>query len=360
MDKSILFMLLASGVAPLLLNILFTPLLLHIAHRHNWYDPVDHRKIHSGNIPRIGGGGVFLASFMTAIIIASLPWSAQFFPNLSTTTVFPLFSALLLIHIVGLLDDVANLRPLYKLYGQLIAALILVASGTFFTALAVPFFHAPLELGWFGPVLTVLWLVGVTNAVNLIDGIDGLSSMCAIIAALFLGFCGLSVGAPGFSGISFTVAGAAGAFFLFNFPPAKLFMGDAGSLYLGFFLALLPLYIFSSPEHEGHALPVGMSLLLIPILDTIAAIVRRRRQRKPFHIPDKEHLHHKLLNFSFSNRQILALMGVAALLPSVSVYLWIRTGLHLLGLLTFLLWAIGIAGFLIIDQLHRKLDSSTR
>jgi UDP-GlcNAc:undecaprenyl-phosphate GlcNAc-1-phosphate transferase len=325
-----------------------------------WYDTIDHRKFHSGNIPRIGGVGIFTASILAVIMLLVLQQFSSIFPNLSTAKLLPLLFSLLLIHVVGLLDDFANLRPLYKLYGQLIAALIPVATGTYFTALELPFYHTAVELSWAGPVLTVLWLVGVTNAVNLIDGIDGLSSSLTVIAAVFLGFCAVSEGITAYAGIAFAVAGAAGAFFLFNYPPAKLFMGDAGSLYLGFVLALLPLYIFAAPGSAGAALPVGLSLLLIPIMDTIAAIVRRRRQKKSFHIPDKEHLHHKLLNFGFTNKEILVMMAGVNVIPSATAYLWIRTGTPLFWDITFVLWILVGCGFLVVDRFHRRIKVSIR
>jgi UDP-GlcNAc:undecaprenyl-phosphate GlcNAc-1-phosphate transferase len=349
------FVLLLAGAIPFLLNLLLTPLLLHIAHRRNWYDDVDHRKVHSGQIPRIGGVGIFLASYAPVLLLVVLHLSSHLLPDVSTTRLSALALSLLLIHIVGLLDDFANLRPLYKLFGQIAAALIPVISGAFFTTLALPFLHTDIELGLFGPVLTVLWLVGVCNAVNLIDGIDGLSASLSIIAALFFGLIGIVGGSLIITGIAFSIAGAVLAFFLFNFPPAKLFMGDSGSLYLGFYLALLPLYLIEGPASAGLALPLGLSLLLIPVLDTIAAIVRRRRQRKPFHIPDREHLHHKLLNFGFSVPQILAMMTLITLLPSLCAFLWLATKQPLLGDLTFILWVLLAIGFLIIDRLHRKL-----
>jgi UDP-GlcNAc:undecaprenyl-phosphate GlcNAc-1-phosphate transferase len=336
------------------MNCLFTPLLIRLAHHRSWYDAVDFRKIHSGNIPRIGGVGIFAASFLAAAVLLAVQFLAQLFPEISTGRLLPLLIAILLMHVVGLLDDFANLKPLYKLYGQLIAALIPVVSGTYFSSIFIPYLHLTADLAWFGPVLTVLWLVGVTNAINLIDGIDGLSSSLSIIGALCLALCALHGGSLLFAGMSLAVAGATAAFFIFNFPPAKLFMGDAGSLYLGFVLALLPLYIFSSPASSGFALPVGMTALLIPILDTVAAVVRRRRKRKPFHIPDKEHLHHKLLNFGYSTKEILAVTAAASLLLSAAAYAWVHSKMDYLGDVVFTLWIITAGFFLIVDRLHRR------
>ncbi len=345
---------------PLLFNLVFTPLLLKLAHHKEWYDDVDHRKIHTGDIPRIGGVGIFIAAAVTILLtlgLAGRTAGLQALEPASMSSCVVLLIGLIIIHAVGLLDDFANLRPLYKLYGQLLATLIVVLAGYHFRTLYLPFVDVVIPLGFGGPVLTFLWILGVTNAINLIDGLDGLSGTIATVAAFFLGLGAAAVGSLLPAIFAFALFGALVSFLAFNLPPAKLFMGDSGSLFLGYFLSTLPLFAFQG-ETGGKALPFAMSLVLIPIMDTIGAILRRKRKSIPFHAPDKEHLHHKLLNIGWSNRTILVIVAAVTIALGTPAYLWLLTDHILWSYILSVLWVALIVSFYILHHAHHNNTES--
>jgi UDP-GlcNAc:undecaprenyl-phosphate GlcNAc-1-phosphate transferase len=344
----------ASILFPFVFNILLTPLLINAAHRFAWYDELDHRKIHSGDIPRIGGMGIFLSFLIAAGLVLFLHPAEPATKWENVVEYLPFFLGALIIHIVGLLDDFANLSARYKFWAQLLIAVLVVASGRHFADITFPFVNFVLDLGIFGPPVTVLWIVGVTNAINLLDGMDGLSSGTSAIAVFFMGLCALYLGNAFGTYLSFFTFGATLGFLFFNFPPAKIFMGDSGSLFLGFTLACIPLYVFPHGSTADMALPLGITLLLIPILDTLAAIIRRRRRGLPIHEPDMEHLHHKLLFFGFSNHSILYFVYGKTFILSASAYWWIVARTRLALSVLFFFWVTTIVLFLIIDRENRR------
>jgi UDP-GlcNAc:undecaprenyl-phosphate/decaprenyl-phosphate GlcNAc-1-phosphate transferase len=339
--------------ASFLLNMVLIPLLLHIAHRKSWYDEADHRKIHTGNIPRIGGIGIGL-SFFIILAITYLFFRDIFRIEYEKLIQFiPFFTGLIFIHVIGILDDFTDLSAKVKLIVQIVVSLAVVASGHYFQEITFPFVNFILPLSFFGPIITLLWIVGVTNAINLLDGLDGLSSGTSGIAVFFMGLSAVALNNPFGAVLSFILAGSILGFLVFNFPPAKLFMGDSGSLFLGYILACLPIFVFTEPASE-MALPLAITFLLIPILDTIAAILRRKRKGLPFHTPDKEHLHHKLLDFGFSNINILHIVYGKTFILSISAYLWIKTRTRLSLIILFFFWITTILLFIILDRKNRR------
>jgi UDP-GlcNAc:undecaprenyl-phosphate GlcNAc-1-phosphate transferase len=304
---------------------------LVLSHKKSWYDSIDERKIHSGNVPRLGGVGFVLsfacACFAIIFLIPRLP--AQLVPGemIRLSFLFPL-AAMLLIFVSGVFDDFRPMAPRYKLLIQLIAAALVVAPG--YTFHGIIFVDQGLqgilgELNWLRYPLTAVWLVGLTNAVNLIDGVDGLAGGVSALAVVF--FAIIFSYAPG----SFVMVlmclclGAALAgFLIFNlpFPSAKIFMGDGGSQFLGFVLALLPL-INPGETSAGFPLLYAAALLSIPIFDTFAAIWRRIRDRRRIDDPDKLHIHHKLMNLGFNAR------GVDGILYALQISLGILVCLSL-------------------------------
>ncbi len=336
-----------------LFNLIMTPFLLFLAHKKKWYDEESHRKVHTGNIPRIGGVGI-AAGFFIPLIVGFLFLQDKLGVTSSQISMFiPFFIGALIIHFVGLLDDFADLPAKVKLIAQLAVSVIVVASGHYFKEITFPFVTFILPLSYFGPIITVLWIVGVTNAINLLDGLDGLSSGTAGIAVFFIGLSAVALNNPMGALLSFALSGAILAFLVFNFPPARIFMGDSGSLLLGYTLACLPIFVFIGSTNE-MALPLAITFLLIPILDTVAAILRRQRKGLPFHYPDREHLHHKLLDFGFTNINILALVYGKTIVLSISAYMWIRTRTQISLIILFFFWVTTIVLFLILDKKNRE------
>ena len=196
-------------------------------------------------------------------------------------------------HLLGLVDDFKNLSARIKLGVQLLLAIAVVALGYSFSVIEIPVAPYRLELGFLGPIITVIWIVGITNALNLIDGMDGLASGIALIGSIVWAMLYLKTGHYLPALIALSAVGAIIGFLFFNFPPATIFMGDSGSLFLGFLLAILPLI-----GGKGTAMATGIvpaiTICLIPILDTLAAMLRRARRGVSFFTADKFHLHHKL------------------------------------------------------------------
>lgn len=350
--SDIIFVIISAGIYPFVVNLFLTPLLLVLAHRYKWYDTIDERKIHTENIPRLGGVGIFLTSVIIIVVFLRVLESEKFFELVFRKQYLSIVLGCIVIHFIGLLDDFKNLSPKYKLYGQFIAALIFISAGNSFSSIYIPFTESAFRLGWTGPVVTGIWIIGVTNAINLIDGIDGLSGTLSAVAALFFGLAAFSIANYNAAFISIAIFGALLAFLLFNLPPAKIFMGDSGSLYIGFVLSTLPILVFKD-TNTSFALPYGITLLLIPILDTISAILRRIRKRLPFHSPDKQHIHHKLLTFGLSNHTILILLTGISTFLSYFAFFWVHFQNNIAATILMLLWVLTILFFITLHYINR-------
>jgi UDP-GlcNAc:undecaprenyl-phosphate GlcNAc-1-phosphate transferase len=351
----------AAAILPaFLLTFLLMPLVLKISHHKNWYSETDHRTIHNGDIPRLGGVAMFgSVMLMWALFIILRAAVSETFQIIDLWRYLPIIAGMVIIHGVGLLDDFTNLRARWKLAGQIAAALVIILSGYYIRSVHIPFAGINLELGAIGgQVLTLLWIVGITNAVNLIDGMDGLSSGISAIAALTLGISAWAVGSYSVGFMAFFLFGAIMGFLVFNFPPARIFMGDSGSLFLGFTLSIIPILAFRG-GNAPFALPIGSTLMLIPIFDTLAAIMRRLRKRVPIHTPDKEHLHHKLLFFGLSTRRILLIIYALSALSGVAVLCWTYLGKGQAAslptaIIFTLTWIIIIGSFAMLDRLYKR------
>lgn len=333
-----------------LANALITPVILAVAHRFNWYDNTDDRKIHTEDTPRLGGIGIFLA-FLVVLVFAmqfivpdgrTAPWS--------TTGLYFIFGGLILIHGLGVYDDFTNLRAPFKFLIQLIAALLVTLSGALIKYIELPLvgaFALPAVIAF---PITILWIVAISNAVNLIDGADGLAGGIAMIAALFMGIIAFGNGNLIAAVIAFALVGSITGFLLFNFPPARIFMGDGGSLTLGFMLAVLPLLGIAgntAPPNPIPVLPV-LTLLFVPIVDTVLAIVRRLRRGLPIHSPDREHIHHRLIDHGLHGRRLLAIIySGMVILGFTAMANFVLSDLQA-AILTLTVWAIALAAIILL------------
>jgi UDP-GlcNAc:undecaprenyl-phosphate GlcNAc-1-phosphate transferase len=285
---------------------------LALSHKKSWYDPIDDRKIHSGNVPRLGGAG-FASSFACACFVIAfvIPrFSTRLIPGsaIRLSFLFPL-AAMALVFVSGVFDDFKPMAPRYKLLIQIIAASLVVAPGyTFHSILFVDRGALGIlgNLNWLRYPLTAVWIVGLTNAVNLIDGVDGLAGGISALAAVFFAVIfSYILGSSVMGLVCLCLAAALAGFLVFNMPcpRAKIFMGDGGSQFLGFVLALLPL-INVGERPVRFPLLYAAALLAIPIFDTFSAIWRRIRDRRRIDDPDKLHIHHKLMNLGFNARGV--------------------------------------------------------
>ena len=291
------------------------PLIIRIAQRLKLFDTIDERKIHSGDIPRLGGIGIYLA-FFGAIVL--LPLVAGYGVN-TGGRFWAILLSMFVVFALGLTDDFVNIRARYKGLIELFAAVLLVTMGFRFMSITLPFGIGVVDFGAFAYPLTVLWLVGVPNALNLIDGMDGQAGGISVFTALTFGLFFILCGDRGAALVCFALAGAVCGFLVFNLPPAKIFMGDSGALFLGFSIAVLPLIAPAVGRIEVGFVP-AVTVLLIPIYDTFSAIIRRTRAGVSVFEPDKLHLHHKLLSFGIGTKKALAIVyGAQAFLCLVAL-----------------------------------------
>ena len=289
-------------------------ILLKIANRHKWYDIADNRKIHSGNIPRIGGVGILVSFFSVSVVfllINALILKTE--NNEITTRLLSFFIFSFLISLIGLVDDFKNINAIKKLVGEIIIAFFVIGTGHYFKEFYIPLIGITINSVALGVVVTFFWIIGVTNAVNLIDGMDGLSSGLTVIPVIFFAYTAVLYGNYTDAGVLLSLSGAILGFLVFNFPPAKIFMGDGGSLFLGFLIAVIPLYFFQNEAFTGTLPILSISFVFIPIYDTLSAVIRRVRRGIPFFTPDNEHLHHIMLNLGFTTKQVLALLYLIAM-----------------------------------------------
>ncbi|WP_040227752.1 glycosyltransferase family 4 protein [Bhargavaea cecembensis] len=320
-------------------SILLTPIVKRLAVRLGAVDRPNHRKVHSRIMPRMGGLAIYGAFLIGYFILR---------PESEFATSILIGSAIIVL--IGLLDDLTELSAKAKLAGQLLAAGIVV----FYGGLDIDFINLPfggqIDFGYLSIPLTLLWIVGVTNAINLIDGLDGLAAGVSTIALITLAVMASFMDNMFVVAVAAILAASCAGFLIFNFHPAKIFMGDVGSLFLGFMISVLALLGFKNVTMISLIIPI--IILGVPLSDTFFAIVRRIRMKQPISAPDKSHLHHCLLRAGFSHRQsvliiyaIAALFGLAAILFSQAT-IWgafLIIGILLLAIELFV-EAIGLAG----------------
>ena len=297
----------------LIVSFLVMPFVILLARRTGAMDAPNARKVHKKPVPRIGGLGIY-AGFMAAIIFVAIKFGLN--DEMIKETVGLIVSGSLIVAL-GLLDDYKNLPAKVKLLGQICAAAVLVLIFDVRIDFVTDPFGDYIYLEWFAIPATMFWLVGLTNTVNLIDGLDGLAAGVAAIASFTILLIALEQNFILVAVLTAALAGAAVGFLKYNFHPAKIFMGDTGSMFLGFMLAGISV-TGAVKSVATIALIVPIFALGLPILDTTFAIVRRVRGGVPIFKPDKGHLHHRLLSVGFTQCQAVLLMYVISALFGLS------------------------------------------
>lgn len=310
----------------LVLAVALTRLVRDLATRFGVLDPCNDRSIHTEPLPRVGGVALFGA------LAISLAISALLFPALWAELGrqhFVLLAGAFAILLLGLLDDLRPMRARYKLAGQLVIAIGVYLGGLHIDALLLPGGATIVLPTLLAMTATVVWVVGVTNAVNLIDGLDGLAAGTSVIALATLLSVSLIFLQDGAALICCALAGATLGFLRYNFQPATIFLGDSGSLVLGFMLAGLG--IIGAEKTPGSvALFIPLVALGLPIMDTGIAIFRRHLRRHPIFLADRGHIHHRLIALGQSPRRVvLILYGFTVILGSAAVIL-ANFGAHVL------------------------------
>lgn len=319
----------------------------------------DQRKIHLGFIPHMGGIGIFLGGLFGLLV--ALFWK-EYYWHMFTFKYAGILTGATIMLITGIVDDTRGLQAGQKFLLQLIAATIVIYSGCKIETIINPF-GDPLELGIFSIPITYLWLIGITNALNLLDGLDGLASGVGLLALATFAILSYQQQDWMTFGICLAFIGGILGFLYFNYHPASIFMGDTGSLFLGFLIAALA--VKGLQKSEGNiALLVPIIILAVPIGDTSLAFFRRLYQGHHPFSPDRDHLHHRLLFLGLSHRQAVHivymfsfLFGLAAILMAT------ETGLYgaLIVLLIFLIAILSLyrLGYLEAQKIKTYIGEQT-
>ena len=342
-----------------LLSVLFAgiliPQILLVSYRRKLFDMPDERKIHRGTVPRLGGIAftpviLFSVSLLLGMSILMGNTDMENMMRINAQAISFGLCALLLMYLTGMSDDLIGVRYRAKFVVQIFCAVLLIGAGMYVNDL-----HGIIGLGhispWFGIPLTILIVVYVVNAINLIDGIDGLASGLSSAAFIIYGTAFLMIGKPIFAMLSFACLGVLIQFFYYNvFGSAerkkKIFMGDTGSLTIGLLLAFLGLALLQwspdkFPTFRTNPMILAVSPLIIPCFDVVRVFLHRvRRHGNPF-LPDKTHIHHKMLAIGLNQRLAMVLIVVASITFSIANILLSRyVEVNLLLILDILLWTL--------------------
>lgn len=332
-----------------ILSFVLTPLAKKLAHKIGAIDvPKDDRRVHKTPIPRLGGLAIYLATFITIFVFGLMGEVTM------DSSIVAIFIGASIIVVMGMVDDTKPLSAKVKLLGQIIAALVLVKGGIRIEVFSNPFVEGynVTSLGVFSIPVTVIWIVGITNTLNLIDGLDGLAAGVGAIASLSLFFVAANFVniSPFYYVVMFiavVLSGAAVGFLPYNFNPAKIFMGDTGSLFLGYMFAVLSVRgVMKGVTTLSFVLPIV--ILGLPIFDTAFAIVRRSLKGQPIMQADKGHVHHRFLRLGYTQKQtVLTMYLICVALGMIAFLLSNMTSINYLKHLGY----IGSIVFLLIAQI---------
>jgi len=296
------------------LALAITPIVIWLGRRIKATDRPGVRTVHKKLIPRIGGVAIFVSMMCLTI-------SVLFLSNVIGDTfrgilpqVIVLLSAAVFIFLVGLIDDIKGLRARVKFLAELAAATAVCAVGVRITSVAVADWLT-IDFGWFSWPLTVFWIVGITNAVNLSDGLDGLAAGISAIACGVIAILAIWSGQVVMTVLMLALLGSLTGFLFFNFNPARVFLGDCGSLFLGFTIAASSV-MCSTKSHALVGLALPVLVLGIPIFDTLFSMLRRFLERRSMFAPDRSHFHHRLLDLGLKQRHAVIVIYAVTLLAA--------------------------------------------
>lgn len=316
LDLSVVALHLVALVGGFGVSVALLPVIIQQAVKRHWLDMPDARRVHKAPVPRLGGISIFLATVLVAGAILGIGATTGAlsvgYPRLLPGIVI----GATIVFLTGLFDDLRGISPSGKLVAQTLAAVITVGFGFEINSVALFEGSSAISLGVLAVPLTVLWIVGMTNAFNLIDGADGLAGRVALIALSTAVGVELILHGDRSLIITLTMLGAVIGFLRFNNTPARIFLGDSGSMTLGFFLSIRLVLASTSEGGATYAL-VPLFALAFPLLDTAIAIARRWLRGHPFSRADGRHIHHQLLALGLSTRHTVDLLGLVFALVAV-------------------------------------------
>ncbi len=338
--KLILCFSLAFGV-----SLAATPFVKVLAHKIGAIDVPDARRVHDHPIPRMGGLAIFYGFLIGVLCFAHVD-----------TQMRGILIGSLVIVALGIVDDVKQLGAKIKFITQIAVACVVVGHGVVIEYVSVPeFIHKSgiLSLGYFSIPITLIWIVGVTNAVNLIDGLDGLAVGVSSIATFSLFFIAILAGEMQVALITAALAGGCLGFLPYNFNPAKIFMGDTGSTFLGYMLSIVCIQgLFKGYVVISFIIP--FLILGLPLFDTAFAIVRRVWNKKPIMAPDRGHLHHKLMDMGFSQKQTVAILYIITSILALSAVVVLEIGAYTAAVFVVTIAAFSFFAYKVYSANHKS------
>ncbi len=326
---------LISLLSPLCLSLMLTPVVIRFAKYVGAIDKPDERKIHKSPTPRMGGLAPFISFISTVTVIYFLFPASKLSNYMSSLNWMIAAASLFIILLLGVCDDIWILKPGQKFFVQLVAGSFVYFAGFRFSSFTLPFSSNVIELGFLSYPLTVIWVIGITNAFNLIDGLDGLASGIATISCMTVASIALLHHDLTIAIISIALAGSLIGFLKYNFNHAKIFLGDSGSLFLGFTLAFLSLQS-STKGSTAFSILIPVLALGVPVIDTLMAMVRRilkwflpeQSSRSSafsklhsMFLPDRRHIHHQLLAQGLSQREAVIVLYLVSCAFGICAFL---------------------------------------
>ena len=336
-----------------LLGVFIVPFVIDWSQKEGLVDVPNERKIHKAPISRLGGVAIWLSTMLTFLFLVLL----SYYPYGSLLSGILLGGSLMFL--LGLIDDIYNLDAPFKLVIQLSIATIVYLLGVKIDTIFNPFGGA-IDLGIFSYPITILWIVGISNAVNFIDGVDGLAGSVITVNSIALALVAIAMtpAQPITALIAFILAGSMLAFLTFNFNPAKIFMGDSGALFSGFLLATLS--IAGVMKGATLAILLPFLVLAVPIMDiTYSSLRRIMKGTSPF-VADAEHIHHKLLKAGFSQKKTVAILtSVAIVGGAIATYFTgvLKHYFIYIGVLIFIMIILSIMSVLTKPEENKETKS---
>lgn len=306
-----MFRVLVMGIFTIIGSIVITPIVRKFAFKIGAVDYPDKRRVNTVIMPSIGGVAIYLAFFISVFFLQPIEYE----------TAIPIFLSASIIVITGIVDDIKEISPKMKMLGIIIAALIIYYVAEIrMDMITLPYF-GEIYFGFFSLPISLIWIIAFTNAINLIDGLDGLASGVSIIALSTMGIISFfflgGTNIPVFIMI-YTLVCAIIGFLPYNFYPAKIYLGDTGALFLGFMISVFSLYGLKNVTIVSLVIPI--TILGIPVTDTLYAILRRYLNNMPISEADKHHMHHRLMTLGLTHRQtVLAIYAVAIIFSIISL-----------------------------------------
>lgn len=331
-------------IIPFLFVLAITPFIKKVAKHINAIDIPNDRKVHKVPIPRLGGLGIYMGFLLGYMLMGSM--------SLRMNAI--LIGSFIII-VTGIVDDINPIPAKVKFLFQILAAAVVAFYGKILlTSLSA--FGLYIEFGKFSYLITIIFIVAIINCINLIDGLDGLAAGLSSIYFITIGIVIVgwnhSFGLDAY--ITFIMLGATLGFLFHNFNPAKIFMGDSGSMFLGYIIAVIALLGFKNVTLTTLLVPI--CLLAVPVMDTLFAIIRRIVNKKPIDEPDKEHLHHQLLNLNLSHRNTVLVIYFIDILFALAMLIYIlydrMLGVIIYGILFIIVFVFVLKTNIIIN--HKK------